>query len=1024
MLDLSVLNREQREAVETLEGPLLILAGAGSGKTRVLTYRIANLIENGVYPGNILAITFTNKAAQEMKERIIQLVGDDAKNIWISTFHSACVRILRQDIDKIGYNKDFVIYDDGDQEKIVKECLKELNIDEKAMPPKDILSKIGSLKNELMDAETYYSRYGMDFKTRNLANIYKLYQKKLKKNNALDFDDIIMLTVKLFKQNQDVLNYYRRKFRYILVDEYQDTNRAQYEFVNILAKEHRNLCVVGDDDQCLLEGQMVLTSNGYKNIEQINENESVICAAGNGQIGEGNVSKVMKKEYDGVVVKVTTKGGRVIKATPNHLTFANLNFSSEYHIVYLMYKKGKGYRIGQTKGSRTRDEKIVNGMLVRINQEHGDKMWILKVCKDKKEATYYEQYFSIKYGIPTVVFHTLGRNMAMTQQQVDMLYKEIDTYTRAEKLMKENLLFEEYPHHMPNAVIRGGTVRKIINLNFFSGYRYYKDGYYGHRISLNTSGEDVKQKFISKGFCVRDGQRNTWRIETERKVYDDAEDFVKRLQQTDGDFEILRRAKLTENESLRFMPFSHLRPTMSIAVFENGKIVEDIVESVEFEHYKGYVYDLSVEYYRQYICNDVVVHNSIYGWRGADIRNILEFEKDFPEVKIIKLEQNYRCTKKILDAANYVIQNNEKRKQKRLWTQNEHGENIKFYKAETGEQEAVFIVQEIKRLVQEGRSLSDFAVLYRTNAMSRILEEAFVTSSVPYRVVGGLKFYDRKEIKDILAYLKVINNPLDSISLERIINVPRRGIGQTTIDRVKEYANEKDISLYTALLEVNNIEGINKRAAGAIEKFISQMNYFIVTKDRMTVSNLINEVLDTTGYIRELLEDNSKESQDRIENLNEFKSAAVEFEEQSEDKSLAAFLERIALVSDQDQIENADAVTLMTLHTAKGLEFNIVFIAGMEEGIFPHFSAKDDNDELEEERRLCYVGITRAKKQLYLTCAQSRLMYGRTMFNSVSSFIEEIPEHLVDDITPKKMSFNRVYGYDEYQVPKKNYNNC
>ncbi|WP_341348981.1 3'-5' exonuclease [Thermobrachium celere] len=684
-----------------------------------------------------------------------------------------------------------------------------------------------------------------------------------------------------------------------------------------------------------------------------------------------------------------------------------------------MYKKGKGYRIGQTKGSRTRDEKIVNGMLVRINQEHGDKMWILKVCKDKKEATYYEQYFSIKYGIPTVVFHTLGRNMAMTQQQVDMLYKEIDTYTRAEKLMKENLLFEEYPHHMPNAVIRGGTVRKIINLNFFSGYRYYKDGYYGHRISLNTSGEDVKQKFISKGFCVRDGQRNTWRIETERKVYDDAEDFVKRLQQTDGDFEILRRAKLTENESLRFMPFSHLRPTMSIAVFENGKIVEDIVESVEFEHYKGYVYDLSVEYYRQYICNDVVVHNSIYGWRGADIRNILEFEKDFPEVKIIKLEQNYRCTKKILDAANYVIQNNEKRKQKRLWTQNEHGENIKFYKAETGEQEAVFIVQEIKRLVQEGRSLSDFAVLYRTNAMSRILEEAFVTSSVPYRVVGGLKFYDRKEIKDILAYLKVINNPLDSISLERIINVPRRGIGQTTIDRVKEYANEKDISLYTALLEVNNIEGINKRAAGAIEKFISQMNYFIVTKDRMTVSNLINEVLDTTGYIRELLEDNSKESQDRIENLNEFKSAAVEFEEQSEDKSLAAFLERIALVSDQDQIENADAVTLMTLHTAKGLEFNIVFIAGMEEGIFPHFSAKDDNDELEEERRLCYVGITRAKKQLYLTCAQSRLMYGRTMFNSVSSFIEEIPEHLVDDITPKKMSFNRVYGYDEYQVPRK-----
>ncbi|WP_035166080.1 DNA helicase PcrA [Caloramator sp. ALD01] len=659
MLDLSVLNKEQREAVETLEGPLLILAGAGSGKTRVLTYRIANLIENGVYPGNILAITFTNKAAQEMKERIIQIVGDEARNIWISTFHSACVRILRQDIEKIGYNKDFVIYDTQDQEKIIKECLNELNIDEKAMPPKDVLSKIGSLKDDLIDAETYYSRYGMDFKTRNLANIYKMYQRKLKKSNALDFDDIIMLTVKLFKENEDVLNYYRRKFRYILVDEYQDTNRAQYEFVNILAKEHRNLCVVGDDDQC------------------------------------------------------------------------------------------------------------------------------------------------------------------------------------------------------------------------------------------------------------------------------------------------------------------------------------------------------------------------IYSWRHADIRNILEFEKDFPDVKVIKLEQNYRCTKKILDAANYVIQNNENRKHKRLWTQNELGENVRFYKAENGEDEALFIVKEIKRLVQEGYSLSDFAVLYRTNAMSRILEEAFVTSSVPYRVVGGLKFYDRKEIRDILAYLRVINNPLDNISLERIINVPRRGIGQATIDKVKEYANSRDISLYSALLEIDRIDGITKRAANAIEKFISQMNYFIVSKDRMTVSSLISEILDTTGYIKELLEDNTKESQDRIENLNEFKSAAVEFEEQNEDKSLAAFLERIALVSDQDQIENIDAVTLMTLHTAKGLEFNIVFIAAMEEGIFPHFSAKDDEDELEEERRLCYVGITRAKKKLYLTCAQQRMMYGRTMFNNVSSFIEEIPEHLIDDISPKRMSFNRVYNYDDYRAPSK-----
>ncbi|WP_078696649.1 DNA helicase PcrA [Caloramator quimbayensis] len=657
-MDLNLLNEQQREAVETLSGPLLILAGAGSGKTRVLTYRIANLIENGVYPGNILAITFTNKAAGEMKERVADLVGDEAKSIWITTFHSACVRILRQDIEKLGYSRDFVIYDTSDQEKIIKDCLKELNIDEKAFPPKDVLSKIGSFKDELIDADTYFRKHGMDFKTRNIANLYKLYQNKLEKSNALDFDDIIMLTVKLFKENDDVLSYYRRKFRYILVDEYQDTNRAQYELINILAKEHRNLCVVGDDDQCL------------------------------------------------------------------------------------------------------------------------------------------------------------------------------------------------------------------------------------------------------------------------------------------------------------------------------------------------------------------------YSWRGAKVENILDFEKDYPDVKIIKLEQNYRCTKRILDAANYVIQNNEKRKAKRLWTENMEGDNIKFYKAESGEDEAQFIVNEISKLKSNGRNFKDFAVLYRTNAMSRSLEEAFVRSSLPYRVIGGLKFYDRKEVKDILAYLKVINNPLDSISLERIINVPRRGIGQSTIDKLKEYSSSKDMSLYYTLLEIDSIDDLNKRALNSIEKFISQMNYFVMSKDSMKVSELIDEILNTTGYIKELEKENLKENQDRIENLKEFKSAAVEFEQSSEDKSLSAFLEKVALVSDQDQIESVDAVNLMTLHTAKGLEFNVVFIAGMEEGIFPHFSAQEDDEELEEERRLCYVGITRAKTILYLTCAKYRLLYGRQMFNSVSSFIEEIPENLIDDITKKNISFNRNYGYEENRFSK------
>ena len=661
MIDLNSLNKEQREAVVTTEGPLLILAGAGSGKTRVLTFRIAHLVQDkGIFPGNILAITFTNKAAKEMRERVEELVGDEARSMWISTFHSSCVRILRQDIDKLGYNKNFVIYDTSEQEKVMKECLKELNLDEKMYPVKDMLGKIGSLKDTLMDDNTYYRMNANDFKNRRLAEAYTLYQKKLKGNNALDFDDIIMKTVKLFRDNNDVLNYYQRKFRYILIDEYQDTNRAQYELVRLLASGHGNLCVVGDDDQ------------------------------------------------------------------------------------------------------------------------------------------------------------------------------------------------------------------------------------------------------------------------------------------------------------------------------------------------------------------------SIYGWRGADIKNILEFEKDYPNVKTIKLEQNYRCTKKILDAANFVIANNEKRKQKKLWTENKSGDNIKFYRADTDREEARFIVNQVDRLVSEGYSYRNFAVLYRTNAMSRIVEEAFVTSHLPYRVFGGLKFYDRKEVKDVLAYLKVINNPLDSISLERIVNVPKRGIGDTSVAKVKEYALERDMGLYSSMLEIEMVEGLTKRAANSLEKFISLMNYFITAKEKMKVSELINEILDKTEYIKELREENTPENESRIENLQEFYSAAIEFEETSEDKSLGGFLEKVALVSDQDQLDETGGVTMMTMHTAKGLEFPIVFIAGVEQGIFPHFSAQEDVAEMEEERRICYVGITRAKESLYLTCAKQRLMFGRTMFNEVSCFVEEIPEELVEDMTPKNTSFGRVYDHDR-SYPKPSY---
>lgn len=1012
MIDLNTLNNEQRLAVETTEGPLLILAGAGSGKTRVITYRIAYLIEKGVFPGSILAITFTNKAAAEMKERVEELIGPEARRMWISTFHSSCVRILRMDIDKLGYDKNFIIYDTLDQEKLIKDCLKELNLDEKLFQPKAVLSKIGDLKDKLIEPDAFYRKNALDYKNRRMAEIYELYQKKLKANNALDFDDIIMKTVKLLRENKDVLAYYQRKFRYILVDEYQDTNRAQYELINLLASEHRNLCVVGDDDQCIAEGMMVSTPDGEIRIEEIKESQQVICASGRGETSIGTVDKVSKKKYKGKLVSIYTKSGKIIKGTPNHIGFARINPSPGVYYVYLMYKKGYGYRIGQTQGVRSRKGEVVNGMAVRLNQEHADKMWIIRVCNDKREATYYEQYYAFMYGIPTTVFSPDGRSISLKQEDIDNLYNNIDTRERAFKLMQDNLLFEEYPHHVCNAVVRGQTARRIVNMSAFGGNRHNSSGWYSHRIALITTGEELKKKAEFAEFPTRQEKGNTWRIETERKEYDDALDLCKRISQLEDGLEISKKAMLTTGNSFNYMPLAHMRPSMSIAILDNGIMIEDVIERVELEEFDGYVYDISIPHYRNFICQGIAVHNSIYGWRGADIRNILDFEKDYPEVKTVKLEQNYRCTKRILEAANYVIANNEHRKKKRLWTENCQGDPIKFYRAESDREEAAYIAREIESQVRSGRSYRDFAVLYRTNSMSRVIEEAFVKSGLPYRVVGGLKFYDRKEVKDILAYMKVINNPMDSVSLERIINVPKRGIGQTSIERIKAYAAANETSLYMALLDIEKIDGVPKKAVNSIEKFISLMSTFNIKKNEMKVSDLITYITEKTGYMEELRAENTEENKARKENLEELFSAAVEFEETSDDKSLGAFLERVALVSDQDSLTGEGGIVLMTLHTAKGLEFPVVFMAGMEDGIFPHFSAREDEGEMEEERRLCYVGITRAKEELYFTCAKARITFGKTTMNQISSFIDEIPESLIVNLSKRNESYNRAYGYE------------
>ncbi|MFM1654348.1 DNA helicase PcrA [Brevibacillus sp. B_LB10_24] len=656
---LTGLNPQQSEATLTTEGPVLILAGAGSGKTRVLTQRIAYLVgQKRVAPWSILAITFTNKAAREMKERVARIVGREAEDIWISTFHSLCVRILRRDIDRLDISRSFTILDAGDQLTVVKQCLKELNLDTKKFEPRAVLAMISGAKNELIDHVQFAKNAG-DYFQQAAAKVYELYQKKLKNNQSLDFDDLIMTTIRLFKEVPDVLEYYQKKFRYIHVDEYQDTNRAQYVLISMLAEKHRNICCVGDADQ------------------------------------------------------------------------------------------------------------------------------------------------------------------------------------------------------------------------------------------------------------------------------------------------------------------------------------------------------------------------SIYKWRGADISIILNFEKDYPEAKVVKLEQNYRSTKTILQAANGVIANNRMRKEKKLWTDNPQGDKIYVYNGDSEHDEAYFIVETIKQQLAEFKRYDQFAILYRTNAQSRVLEEVLIKSNIPYSIIGGTKFYDRKEIKDILAYLRLISNPDDDISLERIINVPKRGIGDSTVEKLQAYAAAHGVSLYRAIQDVGYL-GLSARMTGAISAFAEMIDNLVKMVDYLSVTELVEEVLTRTGYRESLKEEKTLEAAARLENIDEFLSVTQEFERKSEDRSLLAFLTDLALIADIDSLDDEDEadlgsaegqVVLMTLHSAKGLEFPVVFLVGLEEGVFPHSRSLFDDDEMEEERRLAYVGITRAERRLYLTRAYSRTLFGRTNSNPPSRFLSEIPQELLEGDAPgEEMRWNRQ-GY-------------
>ena len=1013
------LNNKQYEAVINTEGPCLIIAGAGSGKTKVLTHKIAYLMgEKKVLPWNILAITFTNKAANEMKERISNLIGDAVNDMWIGTFHSICVRILRKFIDRIGFDSSFIIFDTTDQRTMIKQILKELELDEKLFSDRSVISEISNAKNDMVEPDIYQARTIGDFRKEKIAEVYIRYQKRLKENNAIDFDDIINYTIKILMENPDILEYYSNKFKYILVDEYQDTNKSQFTLITLLASKHGNITAVGDNDQCLVGDTEIKTFSGTKKIKEIQKGEKVLCAAGNGNIIEGVVESKTEKEYKGKIIKITTEDGNVIRGTENHIIFAKLVPDYNNFYVYLMYKQGLGYRIGQTSGVRKNDKgEIQNGLNVRMRQEKGDKIWLLKTCKTLQEARYFESYYAFLYGIPTLVFHSVGREMQWTQQNINKLFNNIDTETRAEKLMQDLGIFKEYPLIVPQASMRGMAKRKIVNIAYFAGSER-KDGKCGHRIYINSSDEDFKEQLIKMGLKTRKGKASTWRVEAERAKYEDAFEFANNVKNISDDIILSSKINLIKHKFFNFMPLAHIRENMLVVVYEEGELKETSVKKVEIEEFEGKVYDLNIQEYRQYFANNICVHNCIYGFRGSDITNILNFEKDFPGTKIIKLEQNYRCTGNILKVANAVIKHNEKKYEKKLWTENEEGNLPRVHTADNEYDEGKYIVEQIEYLKREEYyKYSDFAVLYRMNTQSRAIEEILRREGIPYKIIGGLKFYERKEIKDIISYLRLVQNPSDNLSLNRIINEPKRGIGKTSLDNIAKVAEQNNISMYEVIKHAEQY-GLNRVYLNSRE-FINCMEEFISKKDEIKISELIKKILKETGYTKALENENTQEAENRIANLEEFLTVAVEFEEESAENGLSNFLEGITLSSDLDNMEETEeSVTLMTLHSAKGLEFPVVFLVGMEEGIFPGYKSIGEEKELEEERRLCYVGITRAKNYLYLTNSKQRTTFGSTTYNMPSRFLNEIPKDLLDGYEENKKQMNKkeenVFGNNNY----------
>ena len=975
------LNEAQRQAVGSPLGAALVLAGAGSGKTRVLVHRVAWLIQvEGASPNSILAVTFTNKAAAEMRSRIETLLGLPSGAMWLGTFHGLAHRLLRIHWREAGLPQSFQILDSEDQARVLRKVLKALDLDETRWIPREILWFINAQKDEGHRAK--HIKDDGDPTRRQLIKIYQAYEEACQRAGVVDFAELLLRAYELWRDNPSLLQHYRTRFQHVLVDEFQDTNAIQYKWLMLLSAQGGMPFVVGDDDQCLAHGTLVTMGDGAKRaIESIVPGDSVLSNYGGGDLRPARVTECFAKRRQGQLVSVHLRSGAVVKSTPEHVHFAGyvLGETPQTYFLYLMHKEGVGYRLGTSQVYTEGQARPMVGFKQRCLQEHADALWIVRTHTSENEARIDEAVTSLRFGLPV-------------------------TLVSAERLLEEVGLDIDRPHHQPQG--RNSNRRNIVIT--LCGDR--RGGTPMHRISVVGVSTKDRAVLEALGLSVGAAKANSpsWRFETVRADFGELMSIARAIRERlDGRYVLQGHM---HDKSLPFITAASIRSGM-VMVVDSGRF--DVVERIEYETYDAEVYDINVERTHNFIAGGVVTHNSIYRWRGARVENLNQFRRDFPQAVLYKLEQNYRSTGTILKAANALISNNAGRLDKTLWTSGEDGEKVKLYAAFNERDEADFVVNRIREWVARGGARREVAVLYRSNAQSRVFEEAFLNARMPYRVYGGLRFFERAEIKDALAYLRLIASRADDTSFERVVNLPVRGIGAKTMDLVREMGRANSTSLWNGA--INARSALPQRAAQALQSFMELIDKLAREVNGLELHEQVDHVIQMSGLIEHYKKEKGERGEGRIENLLELVSAARGFSPETEAEAelspLESFLAHAVLESGEGQADPYDdCVQMMTLHSAKGLEFPVVFLAGMEDGLFPHQRSVADLAGLEEERRLCYVGATRAMRHLYITYAEQRRLYGVDAYGQPSRFISELPPDLIEEIRPRLQVSRPVFA--------------